>query len=145
MQNRPFRGRRWLALVTFLAVIIVAPPAIAAVAPGHQVVVSDDPADWTPHVRGGRVNAIVVAGNKVIVGGDFSEVRPSTSSTFVPRNFLFAFDRSTGAIDTAFVPILDGAVDTLASRPERPIGVRRRGVQLGERGVAQEGSAPEHR
>ncbi len=116
MQKKSTTGLPRLALAAFL-VVLVASPAIAAVSPGHQVIVSDDPADWTPHVQGGRVNAIVVAGNKVIVGGDFTQVRRSNSSTFLPRNFLFAFDRTTGAIDTAFVPILDGAVETLALAP----------------------------
>jgi hypothetical protein len=111
------RSRHWLGWVVALAVI-VATGVPAAAAPGHQVIVSADPADWTPHVRGGQVNAIVVVGNKVIVGGTFTEVRRSNQSTFLPRNAIFAFDRLTGAIDTSFVPVLDGAVEALAVAPD---------------------------
>jgi hypothetical protein len=112
--HRPRRGLGWLVALA----LIVAPGLPAAAAPGHQVIVSADPADWTPHVRGGQVNAIAVVGNKVIVGGTFTEVRRSTQSTFLPRNAIFAFDRLTGAIDTSFVPVLDGAVEALAVAPD---------------------------
>ncbi|MEO8425152.1 MAG: PKD domain containing protein [Actinomycetota bacterium] len=117
MQKRSGHLLPWLMSLMVLA-LIPAPPATAAVSPGHQVIVSADPVDWTPHVRGGQVNAIAVVGNKVIVGGTFTEVRRSNSMTFLPRVSLFAFDRSTGVIDTAFVPILDGAVETLAVAPD---------------------------
>ena len=39
------------------------------------LVVSDDPVDFTPNILDGRVNAITTVGDRVIVGGTFTQVR----------------------------------------------------------------------
>jgi hypothetical protein len=52
------------ALVSAVALVgLVAQPG-GAVNVLHAVVVSADPANWTPHVLDGKVDAIVVVGNK---------------------------------------------------------------------------------
>jgi hypothetical protein len=38
------------------------------------IAVSADPANWTPHVLDGKLDAIVVVGHKVVAGGLFTKV-----------------------------------------------------------------------
>lgn len=102
-----------LAIAAFVAVLAQSLPA-AAVQVAHPVVVSDDPANWTPNVMNGRVFAILQMGSKVIVGGSFTQVQAAGSSQTLTRNRIFAFDMNTGAIDQGFVPSLNGDVNALA-------------------------------
>ncbi len=104
------------ALVMALPVLLLAPAATpaAAVQSPHGVVVSDDPADFTPHVLNGRVNAIVVIGNTVVVGGAFEQVQAPGGDIVVRRN-LFAFDALTGTISDTFRPGSNGKVHALAT------------------------------
>ena len=94
-------------------VLAVAPPA-QAVQPLQALVVSDDPAGFTPHVLDGQVFAIAVVGNKVVLGGDFTRAQNASGGPVLTRNRILAFDRTTGIIDTAFVPVVDNKVRTLA-------------------------------
>ena len=82
-----------------------------------EVIVSDDPANWTPHVLDGETRTIVQIGSKVIVGGAFTQVQ-EPSGAILNRAHIFAFDASTGAIDTAFAPTLDSGVHALAVAPD---------------------------
>ena len=82
-----------------------------------RVVVSENPANWTPHVLDGRVDSITRVGNRIIAGGRFSKVREAGSSTIHTRKNLFAFDAGTGAIDRTFNPGPDGGVNALAPAP----------------------------
>jgi hypothetical protein len=111
--HRVRRQRRLLTGSAVLAVLLglLAGPA-AAVNVAHSVVVSANPVDTTPNVLDGQVNAIVQVGGKMIAGGTFTQVRRG-GGTILTRNNIFAFDPATGAIDTAFVPSLNGAVNAL--------------------------------
>ncbi|MGH3736805.1 MAG: PKD domain containing protein [Micromonosporaceae bacterium] len=80
----------------------------------HTEVVSDDPADFTPHVRNGIVYAMTVIGDTVVVGGDFGTVTEADGSGTLRQPYLFAFHRTTGQIDRSFQPALDGPVRALA-------------------------------
>jgi chitodextrinase len=80
--------------------------------------VSANPANWTPNIMNGRVLAVVQIGSKVIVGGTFTQVQASGSSVTLTRNRVFAFDMNTGTIDTAFVPQVNGDVESLAPGPD---------------------------
>ncbi|HEY4375966.1 MAG TPA: hypothetical protein VGM93_02365 [Acidimicrobiales bacterium] len=92
--------------------------ARAAVTTDTQTV-SAVPADVTPFVRDGTVNAVAVIGNKVVLGGDFTSARNrATGSPSLVRKYLLAFDRTTGAIDPNFHPTLDGEVYDLAAAPD---------------------------
>jgi hypothetical protein len=83
------------------------------------VVVSSNPADWTPHVLDGKVAAIVQVGNKIVAGGQFTQVASAAApTTAIARSNILAFDATTGAIDTAFAPLLDGQVESLAVAPD---------------------------
>ncbi len=73
-------------------------------------IVSDDPANFTPHILNGTVYSIVQVGNMVVVGGSFTQVRSATSQTILTRNRVFAFNATTGAISTDFNPGPNGTV-----------------------------------
>ena len=79
----------------------------------QDLVVSDDPAGFTPHVLDGQVLAVAVVGNKVVLGGDFTRAQNASGGAVMTRNRILAFDRTTGVIDTSFVPVLDGTVRSL--------------------------------
>jgi hypothetical protein len=105
------------------AVATVATGAATGVAPAHAdlaqpAVVSANPMDKTPNVRDGTVRDFAVVGNKVIVAGTFTTVRNSGKATDYARRGIFAFDRTTGALDTAFAPKLNGSVNALVSGPD---------------------------
>lgn len=106
-----------LAVAAALSLLASTVPA-GAVNVVHASVASADPADFTPHVMNGRVNALLVMGNRVVVAGTFTQVRASTGSTNIGRNYIFAFNASTGVIDTAFHPALTGVVEALAPSPD---------------------------
>jgi hypothetical protein len=113
-------GRRVLLALVSAAVLValVAQPGAAVNAPQPQMV-SSNPADWTPHVLDGRVDAVVQVGNTMIVGGKFSQVATAAApTTAIARSNIFAFDATTGAIDTAFAPVMDDEVESLAVAPD---------------------------
>ena len=69
--------------------------------------------DNTPAVLDGNTQAVLDLGTKVIVGGRFTQVKRWNQSAVFTRNNIFAYDKATGAIDTTFVPQLDGQVTAL--------------------------------
>jgi beta-propeller uncharacterized protein DUF5122 len=89
-----------------------------AVNVAQSVIVSADPVNWTPHVPSGRVDAILQIGNRVIVGGEFTAVRQTANGADIVRNNIFAFNATTGTIDTGFAPNLDRSVLALAPAPD---------------------------
>ena len=108
-------------IIVFLSVLVLLSVNMArssAAGAPHGVVVSDDPAGMTPNVGDGRVLAITTVGDKIIVGGVFTEVQRAGTSAFLPRVNIFAFDAETGAIDPDFTPTVDGDVYTLAPAPD---------------------------
>ena len=113
--------RRFLsaALVALTALPVMATSAIDAVAvnPPHGSIVSDDPANNTPNVMNGRVNALLVMGNRVFVGGTFTTVQNAGSGQNITRNRLFSFNANTGQIDAGFNPNMNNAVEALAPSP----------------------------
>jgi fibronectin type 3 domain-containing protein len=117
--SRSARGRRVgvALLLGMLAVLAVPTPSPASDSP-HSFLANPDPADWTPQIQDGQVNAILQLGTKVVVGGTFTTVRRAGTSQDLPRNYLFAFDMGTGVIDPDFAPQLNGAVLSLAPGPD---------------------------
>ncbi|WP_196450230.1 PKD domain-containing protein [Planomonospora sp. ID82291] len=92
-------------------------PALAVQHPQDRVV-SADPANFTPHALDGRVNAVVQIGNRIFVGGSFTQVREWDAQTVQTRNRLFSFNASTGRLDAAFAPDVNGEVETLLAAPD---------------------------
>jgi len=108
-------GRVSVLLILALASIgFVLPtlPAAAVQAP-HSQVVSSVPSVQTPEIRDGRVLTMVKIGTKVIVGGTFTQVSNRNGGTTYARSNIFAFDATTGNVDTAFAPTVNGVVNTL--------------------------------
>jgi hypothetical protein len=113
-------SRRVLLVLLSAAVLVglLAQPGAAVNVP-QAAVVSSNPADWTPHVLDGKVDAIVQVGDKMVAGGLFTRVaNAATPTTAIPRSNIFAFDATTGAVDTTFAPVLDGEVESLAVAPD---------------------------
>jgi hypothetical protein len=115
----PLRRRAAAALVvTPLALMgLGSSPADAVNADHGASVVSANPADFTPHVMNGSVNALTQVGNKIIAAGTFTRVSPAgtfgNTADDLTRNRIFAFDATTGAIDTNFNPNLGGGANSL--------------------------------
>jgi PKD repeat protein len=94
---------------------LVAEPAGAVQPNGHdgRLVSGTSPVPWTPNVQDGYVSAFAEMGDTIIVGGNFTGVRAPGSSTTITRRHLFAFQRSTGAISTVFVPTVNSEVTAI--------------------------------
>ncbi|WP_235017872.1 PKD domain-containing protein [Thermomonospora echinospora] len=89
-----------------MAAIVTSPPATAAV---HGKVVSADPVDFTPHVQDGAVKSIVQIGDRVYIGGSFTQVKEAGSNKpTITRNGLFAVKATTGEIIPDFDPDVQG-------------------------------------
>ncbi len=71
----------------------------------------------TPDISDGIVYAITQVGTRMIVGGSFTTVANHGSTATVTRNYILAFDATTGLIDTGFVPALDGVVESITPGP----------------------------
>ncbi|MFC7712667.1 hypothetical protein [Micromonospora lupini] len=108
-----------VALATVAAVLSVPSVSSAAVVPvpGTATLVSGNPSDTTPHARDGETRAFAQVGNTVFVGGSFTQLRQTASSAWITQRYLFAYDRTTGTMSTTFLPVLDGAVNTLVAGP----------------------------
>ena len=76
---------------------------------------SQNPAGFTPNIVDGRVNVMILVGNTVFVGGTFTTVQNAGSSTNITRNYILAFDATTGVVSSTFRPVVTGAVEALAA------------------------------
>jgi PKD repeat protein len=110
------KGLTAAATATCLMGLLVALPTTAA----HAVdvlqtrIVTDNPADWTPDVvSDGSVRYLAQAGNTMVAGGNFTQVKNHGSSTVLTRNNLFSFDVTTGSVSPTFTPSADGLVHVL--------------------------------
>ncbi len=117
--------RAWLvALMAVVALVAAAcdptPPPANGASPLDTVpvTVSTNPADNTPWVKDGKVWDIAKVGNRVVVGGDFTQVQNAGGGTTYSRPYIFAFDPQTGLVDPNFAPQLDGKVESLAAGPD---------------------------
>jgi PKD repeat protein len=99
-------------ILAALPAVLSSDPAVAVQTPQSRVV-SADPAGFTPHVLDGQVKAIVQTGNTVILGGAFSQVSSANGQTVYQRSNLVAFNATTGAVSTSFVPRADSEVTSL--------------------------------
>ncbi|MEJ7584230.1 MAG: hypothetical protein WKF43_09120 [Acidimicrobiales bacterium] len=132
--------RRSSAVIVITTVLVATfgglTPAGAVSFP-QDTVVSANPANHTPHVLDGRVYGIAEVGSKVIVGGTFTRVRNQNSTIEQPRNRIFAYDKNSGLIDSAFVPVVDGNVNDVEAGPGDTVYVG--GAFLNVNGVASRG------
>jgi len=89
------------AALTVGGLSLAAIPASAS-EPTIDHVVSANPENWTPNVDNGLVEGMVQVGNRIIAVGKFTSV--TWNGTTYVRNNIFAFNATTGAVDTSFVP-----------------------------------------
>jgi hypothetical protein len=114
----PLRGTAVIAAVAAGLLLTGSVGYAAAPTPVSSTIVSANPVDNTPMMGNGDVKAFAEIGNTVYVGGAFTTARNASATGFTSRRFLLAYDRTTGAINTAFAPVLDGAVHALAVSPD---------------------------
>jgi hypothetical protein len=109
------------ALAAFTAVGLTAAGLVvggaASAAPAHGTVVSAVPSAASPDIVDGTVFAIHDAGTKIIAAGSFTTVQERNSDVDIPRNYVLAFDKATGAVDTAFAPDVDNEVYAVVAGP----------------------------
>ena len=89
--------------MTFAVIAGISIPAEA----NQSVVPGPIPLANQPRVMDGRIYAIDTRGNSVIVGGTFTRIRNATGTEITQRG-IFKFNVSTGQIDKAFRPTLNG-------------------------------------
>ncbi len=108
---------RWkLALSLALAVVVAAGQLTVAggaeASPRQATIVSADPANVTPHVIDGNVNAFALVGSRMFAGGTIGPVRQQGSLTIQVRHNLMAFNATSGEV-LPFAPVLNGEVWSL--------------------------------
>ena len=121
----PKRHRLPVAGAAVLLLLGSVLPASQALYAAHDTMVSADPADATPNIVDGKVDAILPMGNRIYVGGSFTQVRNAGESRVIPRSGLFALDPATKKVDESFVadfdvnpdPAQDRGVKALAAGP----------------------------
>jgi len=108
------------AAVMSLTVALTAIPADAVYVPpmNSATLTSPNPVDYTPHAQNGSIRAFTQIGNTIYAGGSFTGIKAAGASTWSPLSYLIAYDATTGAVRTGFVPVLDNAVQTLAVSPD---------------------------
>jgi PKD repeat protein len=107
-----------VATLVSAAAVVPALSASAASPPVNSggIIANTVPAKFTPNIVDGAVEAIAQVGNLMVVGGSFTQVTPTAGAgagTTVTRNHIFAFNATTGALSTSFVPAVDGEVDSI--------------------------------
>lgn len=112
MKRRAFFAIVVAILVTFQTLMVGSPNALAASQAAGRLV-SDDPANFTPHVLDGQVYSVVQVDNTIVVGGTFTQARSNNSNTVLTRNRLMAFDATTGLISTTFNPSSNGTINVV--------------------------------
>ena len=103
------RSVGWAALL--VTVIAAGLPAQDAAAATIAEVVSENPANWTPDVLNGQVEAIAQVGDRIFIGGTFTQVEDAAGVHNRAR--IAAFNATTGAVDQGFKPVLDAAVKAI--------------------------------
>ncbi|MDN3352514.1 PKD domain-containing protein [Actinomadura sp. DC4] len=81
--------------------------------PPQTGIVNADPAGFTPDLVDGDVQSVVQIGDRIFLGGNFTQVKEAGSSTVITRNRVLAFNATTGKIDENFHPSADGEVSVL--------------------------------
>jgi hypothetical protein len=94
-------------------------PAQASLA--HPAVVSENPADTTPHVifdaPSQSIDAYAQVGRTMYAGGRFTQVQdPAKTTTYARQNFV-AFDSETGVVSPLDLSF-NGAVTAIAAAPD---------------------------
>jgi hypothetical protein len=107
-----------ITLGAAVAAIAVALAAWSGPATGssisQDVVVSPNPADFTPRVTSGAVYKMVQLGGIMFAGGDFTQVKSANNASTFSRSRLFGFNPKSGGL-TAFNATFNAPVWALAT------------------------------
>jgi hypothetical protein len=107
-----------LAVAALTAALLVAGSGVGQAFQTPQAqVVNPDPVNFTPNILNGKVEAIVQVGARMIVAGTFTQARNAGSTTTITRNRILAFNATTGVIDTAFNPNVNGEITSMVVAP----------------------------
>lgn len=115
-------GRRTAAVV--LATITVLTGVQLGAAPSafsltSNVLPSENPVNDTPRVLDNQALGVVQVGNRVVVGGNFTQIQDAgNAEPVLNQPNLFSFDATTGRIDTAFLPNVNGDVTAVVPHPD---------------------------
>ena len=84
--------------------------SLSAAADTSDVMPSANPIDITPRILDHQARSIVQAGDRMVVGGSFTQIQNAGSSTVVDQPYVFAFDPLTGktAPSTATIAVYSG-------------------------------------
>ena len=117
LRSRFFFGGLPLALVLGFLFVLTSTATIADAAPGvdQGVVVPENPRRDLPVVVDGSVLAHAQVGDRIFVGGEFTQVRLPNGTT-INQPYLFAYNINTGELDQNFRPELNGFVFALETR-----------------------------
>ena len=111
-------GMTGFALASAGATLVLTSTPASAVISGNVLSGTTSPL-WQTN---GTVHAVLVSGNTIYAGGEFTRVRPPGTTTSSPqavtRNHLAAFNATTGALITGFNPNVNGNVKSLAISPD---------------------------
>ncbi len=107
------RRFRMLSLVTALMLFGAGLTALPAGA-----IVPEEIREDLPIVLDGRVYAISQIGSRVIVGGNFTQVRTRRGGPIIDQPYLFAYNVDTGEFDQNFRPDIDAEVRDIENDPD---------------------------
>lgn len=110
--------RRVAALACAALVASITPIGSSAVeAAGEHLATlpTDNPANFSPNVLDGEVLSIWQVGDRVVIGGTFTQVANTFAQggTVYDRTGIASFDATTGLVDENFAPDLDGDVEVV--------------------------------
>jgi hypothetical protein len=80
--------------------------------PNSRALPSEIPAAWPPEVTGTRIDSIAEVGDQIVIAG------PLTALGGLPRSRVAAFDKTTGAVSTAFAPTVTGTIYSVLPGPQ---------------------------
>ena len=129
-------AQRLRCLVALLVGALLVLPLLATTAsaagPEQSGIVTATPSARTPNVleepspdgeqaedKNERVLDLAQVGNRIVVSGTFLRVQNAAANgnNVLTRNYVFAFDQTTGAVDTGFAPVVNGVVNTVLAGP----------------------------
>ena len=98
------------AVVVTIVTLIMSTPAHSDIGATHTALVSEFASFNTPGVVDGRVEAIAIDGDRVFVGGTFTQIHDPLSNEILDQPYIFAYSKSTGNILQEFDPVLNNEV-----------------------------------
>jgi hypothetical protein len=106
-----------VALLVGVVTQIFGGSTVGAVNAQQDTVVSAVPGAGTPNVSDGRVFAVTQVGSTMLIGGSFTQATSANGASTYNQPYVLAFEATTGAVNTAFAPALDGDVEALLPGP----------------------------